>query len=319
MKKHTFILGNFLIALLFIGISYAYYHYQPAVQGQRKIGVTYMTMNNSFYSYLNSQIKKVTDEKGDVLLLRDPAMDSSKQAEQVNDFVDQQVDALIINPVNGGDNKRLQAAVRRAKKSGIKVVALDSQITDNLADTTVVSDNYHAGVLLGKHLMGSKSSATIYLLAHENTYSADERLQGFKDTLSGYKAYQIVGQANAQGQTELAMPLTEKALAKNPKINTIMAINDRSAIGALAALENLNLSKNTAVYSVDGSPDIKSLISKKDNNLVTVAQFPTQMANQSITAAYKLLDGKKVEKTITIPVKLVDKDNISHYNLTGWE
>ncbi|MGT2929958.1 substrate-binding domain-containing protein [Streptococcus dentasini] len=318
MKKRKFVMGNFLLACIIIAISYAYYQYQPAVQGQKRIGVTFMTMNNSFYSYLNSQIKKVTDEKGDVLLLRNPVLSSDKQAEQVRKFVQQDVDALIINPVNGND-KQLLSAVKQAKRSGIKVVVVDSQLADDLADTTVVSDNYQAGVILGKRLMVSQSSANIYLLAHEGTYSADERLQGFKDTISGRKDYHIVGDANAQGQTELAMPLTAKALTENPQIDTIMAINDRSAIGALAAQENLKLSQSKMIYSVDGSPDVKSLIARGDSHLVSVAQFPTQMADKSIDAVYQLLEGDEVKKRITIPVKLVDKDNIADYNLTGWE
>ena len=60
-----------------------------------------------------------------------------------------------------------------------------------------------------------------------------------------------------EGQLELAMPLMQKIIKKHRDIDVVMALNDPSALGALAALEN-NGMKNVKVYGVDGTPDAVS-------------------------------------------------------------
>ena len=66
----------------------------------RKIGATYMTYNNTFYSVVNDEISKVVKEHGDQLITLDSAMSLKKQKEQIQYLMDQQVEALVITPVD---------------------------------------------------------------------------------------------------------------------------------------------------------------------------------------------------------------------------
>ena len=98
-----------------------------------------------------------------------------------------------------------------------------------------------------------------------------------------------------------------------------MALNDQSALGALAAIKEKNLSRKIYIYGVDGSPDMKNFLNTTNDVEATVAQSPIAMGEKAITTTYQLLEGKKVDRLITIPVSLITKENISDYDVTGWQ
>ena len=71
--------------------------------------------------------------------------------------------------------------------------------------------------------------------------------------------YQVINRADCDGQIEIAMPTMKQMLKETPAVDVVMALNDRSALGALAAIESMEID-NVLVYGVDGSPDVKELI-----------------------------------------------------------
>jgi len=97
-----------------------------------------------------------------------------------------------------------------------------------------------------------------------------------------------------------------------------MSLNDPTAMGALAALDSKGYKKDVLVYGVDGSPEGKRLISESKMT-GTAVQYPRKMGTAAIKAAYELLAGKDVDKTVTIPVKLITKDNVSEYDIERWQ
>ena len=231
------------------------------VENQRRIGATYMTMNNTYFKVINQEIRYIVEEQGDVLITRDPALNLDKQIEEIYDFIDMKVDAIFINTV---DWIGIKPALEDAKKAGIIIIAIDTDVYDeNLIDCTILSDNYNAGVECAKDLMKNSEEANIILLEHTIAKSAIDRIKGFEDTIKNNNNYKIVARSNCDGQLETAMPVVENLLAKAPDANVIMALNDPSALGAIMALEQKNI-KNIKVYGIDGSPDGKRMI--EDNS-----------------------------------------------------
>ncbi|MEE0949367.1 MAG: substrate-binding domain-containing protein, partial [Streptococcus equinus] len=260
MKKGKLIallVSVFIALLTMLGI-YLHYKLVPYNENRVKIGATYMTMNNDFYKVLNNEIDKIVEEKNDILYTRDPALDVNKQTQQVELFIKKRVDIIIINPVDA-DSKKLIKALKKAKETGIKVVVVDSQLSDNSpVDTTIVSDNYQAGVLCAQNLMQTQSSAKILLLEHQKAVSAVDRINGFLATIKGHDGYQVVDRKDCLGQTEVAMPQVESVINSGVDFDTVMALNDQVAIGALAAIENMKVTAPVKIYGVDGSPDMKN-------------------------------------------------------------
>ena len=283
-----------------------------------KIGVTYMTMNNEFYKSIHSEISRIADERGALVYVRDPELDEERQCQQIDDFCAQKVNVIVINPVKG-DSQLILRALEKARKQGIKIIAVDTQLKNFKPDASIVSDNYQAGVLIAKELMKRSSSARILLLEHKGTISADTRIQGFKDTIEGHESYQIVSELETKGQTEIAMPTVRNFLQLEFKIDTLVALNDRSAIGALAAIKEKGISYPIAIYGIDGSPDMKSLLHSTDDVVGTVAQSPLQMGDRVMEVIQDIVDGKSYSEEVTIPVQMMTKENIDRFDVNGWQ
>ena len=187
-----------------------------------------------------------------------------------------------------------------------------------MVDVTIVTDNYQAGVLCAKDMMERQKEANILLLTHDKTKSGRDRIQGFTDTIQSHNEYKIIAMEDTQGQIERSLPKVEKMVEEHEDIDVIMSLNDPTAMGALAALDSKGYKKDVLVYGVDGSPEGKRLISESKMT-GTAVQYPRKMGASAINAAYELLAGKDVDKTVTIPVKLITKDNVSEYDLERWQ
>ncbi len=282
----------------------------------RKFGVTYMTMNNPFYEVINNELKKVIETNGDKLITLDPALDIEKQKEQIYSFIEQKVDGIFVNPI---DSQKIKPALEEAKKSNIPIIVIDAPVDDlDLATSTVVSNNYDAGVQCAKDMMKRKTSANIILLKHTAVRSAKDRIDGFLDTIKGNSSYRIINQGECEGQLEMAMPIMQKMLKETKDVDVVMALNDPSALGAIAALES-NHRKDVIVYGVDGTPDMKLLIQKNKNVAGTVAQSPIQIGKSASKIMYTYLAGGTIKTEEIIPVTLITQSNIDEYDEMGWQ
>jgi ribose transport system substrate-binding protein len=282
----------------------------------KKFGSTYMTLNNPFFIALNDGIKAVLEANGDKLVTLDPALDQAKQIAEIEDLIAQKVDGIFLNPV---DWKGVRPALEEAKKAGIPIINVDAPVFDvDLVNCVIASDNYKAGVLVAQDVMKRMKSANVVLLEHPTAKSAIDRTASFYDTVKDNPKYKIVARQSSNGQLEQAMPVMENIIQANSKIDVVMGLNDPTAMGALAALQSAKRDKGVLVYGVDGSPDAKKLI-KEGKITATAAQSPKTIGKTAGETIYKILAGKSVEKTILVPVFLIDKTNVDKYGVDGWQ
>ena len=309
----------FLFVFVLAGLVFLYVKGNSSDSKQVKIGATYMTMNNDFYKTLNAEIEKKTNQQGSRIYVRDPELDEDKQSQQIDYFVQERVNVIVINPVKS-DSPKILTSLNKARKAGIKIIVVDAPVSkDAKVDTTIVSDNYQAGVLIAKDMMKRLSSANILLLEHHNAVSAMDRIQGFLDTIKGHPAYQVVSKRETLGQTEESMPQVKKALNEGMQFNVVMSLNDRAAIGALAAIKDQGVTDKIAIYGVDGSPDIKNFLANTNDIQGTVAQSPIQMGRKVTEVIERMMKHQAYKEEYLIPVHLVNKDNIGQYTITGWQ
>ncbi|MBS6397015.1 MAG: sugar ABC transporter substrate-binding protein [Clostridiales bacterium] len=275
-----------------------------------------MTMNNPFFGVVDDTIKAIVESRGDILITRDPALDAQRQVEQMYDLMEEGVEAIFLAPV---DFDVVLPIIRAAREKGIKVIMVDTEIyEEDLADCMIVSDNYQAGVLCAEYLMEQKESAEIVILEHSRAKSANDRVAGFVDTIAGNEDYRVVEVYDALGQLELAMPIMQKAIEEDVKFDTVFAINDVSAMGAMAALEEYGKLKDTCVLGVDGAPETKAMI-QEGLMTATAAQYPTKIGTIAAEQLYAILNGEEHEHRILIPVELINRQNVSEYGTNGWQ
>lgn len=323
MKKK---IGIFFICLLFfiaavMAGSTLYAYGRKEVSGLKvdpvMFGATYMTLNNPFFEVIDQEMRNVIEANGDVMISMDPQLSIERQIDQIHYMMEQGVQVLIVNPV---DSKGLEAVLKEAKDQGIYIIAIDTNVYNgnDFVDYTVVSDNYKAGILCAEDMMKQKEKANILVLKHEAAYSAVERIQGFLDTIQGKEQYQIVDIVECEGQLEKSMPLVAQRLKEGMKFDVVMSLNDPSAMGAIAALQEVGALQGVLVYGVDGTPEAKVLIN--DGFMMgTVAQYPKSMAKKAVACAYRLLQHETNIMEEKVDVSMIDQHNIAQYSLEGWQ
>ena len=312
-KNMTYIIIFFMVLIIF---TVTYNIYTAPVAKHKVFGVSYMTMNNPFYKIINNEILKVVEKNNDTLITLDPELDVDKQNEQIYKFIDQKVDGIFINPI---DFEQIEPALQAAKRANIPVIIIDAPVSDeSLVNCTIVSDNYDAGVQCAKDMMERLDSANIVLLKHTTAKSAKERIEGFLSVIDNNEKYKVINEAECDGQLEIAMPKMQEIIEETPDIDVVMALNDPSALGALAALEKNN-KNDVMVYGIDGTPEIKALIGRNQMIVGTVAQSPIKMGQIAVENMYNILNGKKIEKNVVIPISLINKENLFKYDEDRWQ
>ena len=283
---------------------------------RRKLGAVYMTLNNPFYEIIDEEIRTIVENHGDILISRNPALSVDKQIEEIQNLIDEGVELIFINPV---DWTKVEPALKLAYDAKIPVIAIDTNVEDDkYVVCTVVSDNYLAGSQCANHLIEHSTGGKIALLKHSQARSSIDRIQGFLDKISENPNFEIVAEAECLGQLEVAMPAMENMIKEHPEINIVMALNDPAAMGAIAALQNINRLNDVMVYGVDGVPETKEMI-YSHRMTATAGQSPKRIGRIAADRAYKIFNGEAVEKLIQLPTKLLSSENIDVNNIEGWD
>ena len=308
------ILLLFLTALVMWQVMQTDYSLRQA-EHRHKFGAVYMTLNNPFYEIVDEEIRMEVSKRGDVLISRDPALSVERQEEAVKELIDSGVELIFINPV---DWQRIAPALKLAQEANVPVIAVDTNVEDeNSVAATVVSDNYLAGQQCAQHLLSHAAGGKIALLQHSEARSSVDRIQGFLDGLAVNPNFVVVDEAECRGQLELAMPAMQEMLRRHPDIDVVMALNDPTAMGAMAALQTVGRLDKVLVYGVDGVPETKEMIAG-GHMMATAGQSPRALGRNAAEQAYKILAGEQVPKLMRLPTQLITKDNLGT-DMRGWD
>ncbi|WP_295156390.1 sugar ABC transporter substrate-binding protein [uncultured Brachyspira sp.] len=313
MKKLTVI---FLICITILFVFASCNRGSKAKSG-RKFGYTAMTMNNPFFLTISESIKSELEKNGDTLIILDPQLDQAKQISQVEDMIAQGIELLFLNPV---DWQGVKPALDAARDAGIPVVNFDADVYDtDLVDAVVISDNYQAGYLCGEDLAKRMpNGGKLAIIEHAVAKSVLDRINGFYDGLGAVSnKFELVSRQDGLGQLEITLPIAENILQANPDVQVFFAGNDPIALGIVAALKAAN-KKDSLVYGVDGSPEIKASI-KNGEATATGAQSPINIGKKSAETAYKILNNEPFEKNISVETALIDINNVDQYGIEGWQ
>ena len=171
---------------------------------------------------------------------------------------------------------------------------------------------------MGEYFLQQHETARVVIMTHQVAQSGKDRVQGFLDVVSGQEGIEVVKTIECEGQTEIAMPGMQEAIAEGTDFDTVFCLNDLAAVGVVAALEENDMLDQVDVYGVDGSPDAKAMIHEGMMS-ATAAQFPSEIGSRAADAIYRLLSGESVEKMTLTPVQLITPDNVEEFGMDRWQ
>jgi inositol transport system substrate-binding protein len=309
--------GNWTMKRIILALAAATVLSSPAFA--TKIGVSMDKFDDNFLTVLrNSMAEYAKTTPGVTLQIEDAKDDVSKQLSQVQNFIANGVNAIIVNPV---DTSATAAITRAAADAGVPLVYVNREPidVDKLGPKAafVASNEAESGTLETKaicKLLGGKGN----ILVIEGVLSNQSAVQRTKDVhevistpdCSGMKvvAEQTANYDRTQGQN-----LMTNWLSKGMKFDAVVSNNDEMAIGAIQAMKSAGVdTKKIIVGGVDATQD--GLAAMKAGDLkVTVFQDAAGQGKGAVDAALALAAGKPVDKKVYIPFQLVTPANMDQF------
>ena len=282
-----------------------------------KIGVSMSQFDDTWLTYLRESMDKKAKSMPDGVTLQfeDARSDVVKQLSQVESFVSQKVDAIIVNPVDTAATARITKA---AVAAGIPLVYVNRRPDDlklPAGVVTVASDDLEAGRMQMQYLadkMGGKGDIVILLGDLANNSTAN-RTKGVKEVLAKYPGIKIEQEQTGTWLRDKGMTLVNDWLTQGREFQAVVANNDEMAIGAAMALKQAGTKKGSVLIAgVDGTPDGLNAI-KKGEMTVSVFQDAKGQADGSIDTAVKMVKKQPVEQAVWVPYRLITPDNVDQF------
>ncbi|GMQ63989.1 sugar ABC transporter substrate-binding protein [Vallitalea maricola] len=281
------------------------------------IGVSIANFDDTFLTYMMDGMKeyaKKLQEDGIALEVEytDAKEDMAKQMDQVENFVVQQKDAIVIVPV---DTSAADPLTQAALQAEIPIVYVNRN-PGNLPEGAyyVGSEEIKAGFMQMEHLaekLGGNGKIAI-LMGKLDNEGALKRTEGVEEIAAKYDGIEIVDKQTGLWQRNEGMMKTEDWLNRfGADLKAIASNNDDMALGAVQALKDAGRD-DILVVGVDATPDGLNALKNGDLS-ATVFQDASGQGGGSIELAYSAAKGDKPEQEKWIPFKLVTPENIDEF------
>ncbi|MDY0831017.1 sugar ABC transporter substrate-binding protein [Pseudomonas sp. SED1] len=284
-----------------------------------KVGVSMSAFDDTFLTYLREDMDKQAKSypKGDGVQLQfeDARADVVKQLSQVENFISQKVDAIIVNPVDTASTANISKAALAAGIPLVYVNRRPDQTDLPKGIVAVTSNDVEAGRLQMQYIaekLGGKGKIVI-LLGDLANNSTTNRTKGVKEVLAKYPDIKIEQEQTGIWLRDKGMTLVNDWLTQGREFNAVLANNDEMAIGASMALKSAGTKPGTVLIAgVDGTPDGLNAITKGDM-AASAFQDANGQAVGSVEAARKMARHEAVEQNVVIPFKLITPDNVKDF------
>ena len=275
------------------------------------IGMSQCNLGEPWRVAMNDQIAMAAEKHPEFeVIYADAAQDNSKQIADIENFVQMGVDLIITSP---NEATPLTNAASAAYDAGIPVILLDRKIDGEKYTQFIGADNVDMGRIAGEYVADTllpDGGKVCEIKGLEGTSGGIDRDNGFREGIKKNDKIEIVAVNNADWLREKAITVAEEMLQTNDDIDLFLALNDPMAEGAYIAAKNAGREGDILFVGFDGLPTPDGGIrSVMDGRLSMTQVYPTGGA-EAIESAYQLLvEGKELEKTLTLTSEIVVPDN----------
>lgn len=275
------------------------------------IGMSQCNLGEPWRVAMNDQIAMAAEKHPEFeVIFADAAQDNSKQIADIENFVQMGVDLIITSP---NEATPLTNAVSAAYDAGIPVILLDRKIDGDKYTQFIGADNVDMGRIAGEYVADTllpDGGKVCEIKGLEGTSGGIDRDNGFREGIKKNDKIEIVAVNNADWLREKAITVAEEMLQTNDEIDLFLALNDPMAEGAYIAAKNAGKEGDVLFVGFDGLPTPDGGIrSVMDGRLSMTQVYPTG-GTEAIESAYQLLvEGKELDKTLTLTSEIVVPDN----------
>ena len=292
------------------------------------IGFSGPAADHGWLAAINSSAIEEAKSYSDVeLKSAEGTNDASQQISQVETFINDKVDAIVLLPTDGA---ALTDVATKAMDAGIPVVNVDREFsTPFAARTTVLGDNYGMGVSAGTSACeviekkGLENAVVAEIAGIDALPLTQDRSKGFKDALKGCDQ-NVDNRVAAEFTVESGEKVASNLLQSAPKIDVIWNHDDDQGVGVKAAFDNAGRDEFTFIGGA-GSANAMRWI--QEGSMAATVIYPPTQAADGIRLARLIAQNKglsdlvqvEVPKRIVLNAPVVTKDNVDEYIDLGFE
>ncbi|CAN5911155.1 D-ribose ABC transporter substrate-binding protein [soil metagenome] len=275
------------------------------------VGLALSTLQNPFFVTLRDGATAAAAEQGVAVLISDAQDDAQSQANDMQNFITQGVDAIVVNPV---DSAAIVPAIEAANEADIPVITVDRAADGGEIASHIASDNVQGGKMAGEFLFeqidGSGNVAELQGVA--GTSAARDRGEGFGQAVEEASGINVVAEQSANFSRDEGFTVTQNILQGNQDLAGIFGQNDEMALGAVEAAREAGRLGDVAIVGFDAVDDALAAIEAGDM-AGTVAQQPELLGQLGIETAAAAINGEDVESEQAVEVTLVTQDNVAEF------
>jgi ribose transport system substrate-binding protein len=278
------------------------------------IAVALPNLTNPYYVAMKKSFEKNAATQGFDIKVLIADNDDAKQLSQVQTFVQDKVNAVVLNCVSSGPCVSSVQELNAAKIPVFTINLLPDGDGLKQVGATVVqaveTDQKMGGKYIGEQLMkdlGKDASAIIGIVGEPTSIAANARDDGFKEAIAANPNLKVVALVNGKVEETTSLKVTTEMLQGHPKMTIVYSDTEPSALGAIAAIQQLGRNDVKLYAFVDklGVQDIA------ENTILKAGaiQEPARLAQIVVENIKKFLAGEKLEPVVSSPPLLVNKDN----------
>jgi len=280
------------------------------------VGVSMALFDDNFLTSVRTSMKDRAEQLHVAVQFEDAENDIGRQLNQIQNFIAQHVDAIVVNPVDTDATPRMTqlAVTARIPLVYVNRMPADKQLPARVS--FVGSDETQSGTLEMTEvcrLLGGKGDIVV-LMGELSNQSARQRTRDLESVIArpACRDIRILDRQTANWKRTEAADLVTNWLSAGLRPAAVVANDDEMAIGAIQALRQAHLLSSTIVAGIDATPD--ALAEMKAGGLtLTVFQNAPAQGRGAIDTALKLVHGETVPSFVWVPFELVTRDNLSSY------
>jgi inositol transport system substrate-binding protein len=280
------------------------------------VGVSMALFDDNFLTAVRASMKDRAAELNVAVQFEDAENDIGRQLNQIQNFIAQHADAIVVNPVDTDATPRMTQLVVAA---GIPLVYVNRMPADKQLPARVSfvgSDETQSGTLEMTEvcrLLGGRGDIVV-LMGELTNQSARQRTRDIENVIArpACRDIHVLDRQSANWKRTEAADLVTNWLSAGLRPAAVVANDDEMAIGAIQALKQARLLSSTIVAGIDATPD--ALAEMKAGELrVTVFQNAPAQGRGAIDTALKLVRREAAPSVVWVPFELVTRDNLASY------
>jgi len=271
------------------------------------LGVTLLTEEHPFYRELKAALVEECEAKGIKPIILSCGMDLPTQTSQIENFITQGVDAMVVCPA---DSAGIAGAIRKANAAKIPVFTADIAAQGGKVVSHIASDNVQGGRLAGEYMAKLlQGKGQVAVVNHPVVRSVQDRVKGFREAIAQHPGIRIVDDQAAEGKRDVAVTVTDNILQKHKDLDGIFAINDSTALGALASVDHAGR-KDIVIVGYDGDPEAREKILAGTALKADAVQYPRDIGKTTVDVVADHLSGKNVPSVVAVKVGIIDRESL---------